>query len=194
MRIHRFLSLTDLVVFVLVAVAILLPRRPLYAVDAYKLEAEDRADLASAEAAVMAHPDDGIAVSKLTTALMRAGQLDWAVEASRDGALVATAETRWRALLAESEAYAQRGKIEEALDAAQRALDDGKQPTSRCPDYELLKLELWVRYLEAGLKSGIDPIRDPVGFRQAADSAMNWVDIGAQTPGSPGAGSSSAPR
>ena len=36
-------------------------------------------------------------------------------------------------------------------------------------------------------------LKDPNGFREEADGAMNWVDIGPQAPGIPGAGSSSAP-
>ena len=76
MRIHRFLTLTDLVVFVVVAVAIFLPKRPLYAVDTYRLDVDARADLASAEAIAFARPDDGAAAADHARMLARAGQTD----------------------------------------------------------------------------------------------------------------------
>jgi hypothetical protein len=180
-------------VAVVVLVAIFLPKRPLYALDAYKLDADDRADLAADEAAAMAHPDDGAAAAELAQAMKRAGQLDWAVEAGRDGAARATDPTRWRAEFAESEGLATRGEIREALGVATDARTSCEGAGTACPAYEQLKLDLWVRYLDAGLQSGIDPLKDPNGFREAADGAMNWVDIGPQAPGIPGAGSPSAP-
>src|SRR5262245_3892016 len=79
-RIHRFLSLTDLVVLVVVAVAIFLPKRPHYALDAYKLDVDERADLSATEASVFAHPDDGGASAKLSRGMVRAGMLDWGIE------------------------------------------------------------------------------------------------------------------
>ena len=189
MRIHRFLSLTDLCVAVVVLVAIFLPKRPLYALDAYTLDAADRADLSAAEATAMLHPDDGVATAELSRRLMRAGQLDWGIEAAREGAARATEPTRWKALFASSEALATRGKIEDALAVANDATEACKAAASACPDWEMLKLDLWTRYLDAGLRSGIDPLKDPAGFREAADKGQNWVDIGAQTPGGLGGGS-----
>ena len=97
MRIHRFLSLTDLVVGVVVLVALFLPRRPLYALDAYKLEPEARADLGAAEARWMLHPESALAAQAFSRQLVEAGQIDWAVEVPRDTAAVAAPDERWRA-------------------------------------------------------------------------------------------------
>jgi hypothetical protein len=193
-RIHRFLSLTDLVVLLVVAVAIFLPKRPQFATSAYKLDVDERADLAATEASAYARPDDGEAAARLSRRMVSAGMIDWGIEAGRAGAAKATKATRWDALLAASEALATRGKIEEAVALAKEARDACLPgPVTTCPEWQPVKLDLWVGYLEAGLASGIDPLRDPAGFRQAADGAMNWVDIEGLSPGGV-SGSGSAPR
>ncbi|MCA9675253.1 MAG: hypothetical protein KC464_09480, partial [Myxococcales bacterium] len=177
MRIHRFLSLTDLVVGVVVLVALFLPRRPLYALDAYKLEPEARADLGAAEARWMLHPESALAAQAFSRQLVEAGQIDWAVEVPRDTAAVAAPDERWRAALSVSEAYIERVQVEPALDWAQQAEAGCKEAGARCPSWELLKLELYLRYLKAGVKSGIDPRRDPDGFQRAAGDALHTIDI-----------------
>jgi hypothetical protein len=186
MRIHRFLSLTDLVVVTVVAVAIFLPKRPIYAVDAYKLEHDARADLAAAEASAMARPTDGFAAYELARRLARAQQLDWAVEAGAETAARATEASAWRAQLAVAEARADRIEVQLAFEAAEDALamcvaaGDGA-----CPAWERLKIELFRNYLEAGLKSGINPRTHPKSFKKAASETMHMVDIDGLTPGIP---------
>lgn len=183
MRIHRFLSLTDLIVALLVAIVVFLPKRPLEATDAYRLDPDARADLAAAEATALAHPDDGGAASAFATKLAEAGQMDWAVETARDGAAVATPGTRWKALLALSDVYGKRIQVDDSYDAAKQALGACTDAPGDCPDWEKLKLELYMGYLEAGMKSGIDPRKDPAGFRKAADGAMDLIDVHGTTPG-----------
>lgn len=186
MRIHRFLSLTDLVVVTLVAVAIFLPKRPIYAVDAYKLDHDARADLAAAEALVITRPADGFAAYELARRLARAKQLDWAVEAGRDGAERATDATEWRAQLAVAEARADRIEVQLAFEAADVALEScvtAGEPA--CPAWERLKIELFRNYLEAGLRSGINPRTHPQSFKKAAGETMHMIDIHGVTPGIP---------
>jgi hypothetical protein len=186
MRIHRFLSLTDLVVLTVVAVAIFLPKRPIYAVDAYKLDADARADLGAAEAAAMAKPADGFAAYELARRLARAKQLDWAVETGAETAARATDGSKWRALLAVAEARADRIDVQLAFEAAEEALDAciaAGEPA--CPAWERLKIELFRNYLDAGLKSGINPRTHPQSFKKAAGETMHMVDIDGVTPGIP---------
>lgn len=185
MRIHRFLSLTDLVVLVVVAVALFLPRRPLEVVDAYTIEPELRADLGAAEARAVLHPDDPMVAAEATRQLVRGGQLDWAVERSRDAAALAAPAHRWRALLAVSEAYIDRVQVTQAHEWAQQAVAACKADGAVCPAWELLKLELYERYLGAGVRSGINPRNDPDGFEEAAGAALHTVDIRGTIPGAP---------
>lgn len=186
MRIHRFLSLTDLVVATVVAVAIFLPKRPIHAVDAYKLEADARADLAAAEALAMARPTDGFAAYELARRLARSGQLDWAVEVGREAAARATEDTAWRARLAAAEAHADRVEVQLALETTEDALAAcvAAGPDA-CPAWERLKIELFRNYLDAGLRSGIDPRTHPQSFKKAAGKTMHMVDIDGVTPGIP---------
>jgi hypothetical protein len=185
MRIHRFLSLTDLVVALVVAVAIFLPKRPIYAVDAYKIEGAERAALAAVEARALAHPDDGAASADLSRRMSRAGMMDWAVEAGVEGAARASQATRWRAQLAAAEAYADRIQVQDAYDGAKQALADCADSGGACPDWEQIKIELYLRYLEAGVQSGIDPRKHPREFRDEANKALPTLDIRGLKPGVP---------
>jgi hypothetical protein len=107
-RINRHLNLLDLVVVIVTAVAIFLPPRETYALDAAKGTDADRRALAAAEARTRAHPEDGAHAQELARALTAAGHLDWAVEAAAEASTAAGPATRWRALLATSVAYAER--------------------------------------------------------------------------------------
>jgi len=185
MRIHRLLSLTDLVVVVVAAVAMFLPKRPIYAADPYRVTPEQRAALAASEARALARPDDGAAAADLSRRLSRAGMLDWAVEAGVEGAARATPPTRWQAQLAAAEAYGDRIEVQNAFDAAEQALGDCRAAIEACPDWEALKIELYMRYLEAGLQSGIDPRKQPREFRDKANQALPTLDIRGLTPGVP---------
>ena len=39
-------------------------------------------------------------------------------------------------------------------------------------------MQLYQQHLEAGVKSGIDPHRDPHGFRRAGESALRQIHLG----------------
>src|SRR5688572_22126113 len=94
---------------IVVPVALFLPARSTYALDAAKGTEGDRIGLATAEAVALAHPDDGFAAAELGRRLTAAGHLDWAVEATAELAeRAAKSPTRWNALLATSVAYAER--------------------------------------------------------------------------------------
>jgi hypothetical protein len=189
MRIHRFLSLTDLVVLLVVAVAIFLPRRTVQVVDPYDLDPEPRADLAAAEAVAMAHPDDGAATAAYSRKLAEADVLDWSVEVARDGMDRATPGTKWRDALAVSEVYGKRLDVQSSLDWAQHAQDACKSAGDACPGWEALELGLYISYLQGGLDSGVDVRKEPARFRQEADKRMGMDLIDQQ-----GAGSASAPH
>lgn len=186
MRIHRFLSLTDLVVAGVVAVALFLPKRPLYAVDAYELESVERAELAAAEARTLLHPDDGAAAAELADRLSRARHYDWAVEAADEGATRASPTTAWWALRSAAYAYADRIDIQPAFTRAEQALQacvalrsnlTECKDTDPCPCWAETTGQFYRDYLDAGLRSGIDPRRDPIKFRDAADQGVRSIGI-----------------
>lgn len=189
MRIHRFLSLTDLVVTGVVLVAIFMPKRPLYAVDTYKLEEVERAELAAAEARTLLHPEDGLAAADLADQLSRAEVLDWAVEAADEGAIRAHKESAWWAMRAAAYAYADRIDVQPAFDRADASLQacrtlratlpDPSQclDSDPCPCWAETTGSFYRDYLEAGLKSGIDPRKEPLKFRAAADSGVRAIGL-----------------
>lgn len=186
MRIHRFLSLTDVVVAGVVAVAMFLPKRPLYAVDAYKVDAVQRAELAAAEARTLLHPDDGLAAAELADQLSRADQLDWAVEAADEGARRASPTSAWWAMRSAAYAYADRIDVQPAFDRADAALEACRalrveltdcKDTDPCPCWAETTGEFYRDYLSAGLRSGIDPRREPLKFRAAADQGVRSIGL-----------------
>ena len=90
----------------------------------------------------------------------------------------------WRALLATSQAYGDRIDAAEAHAWAEQALAACRTSKASCPSWEELKIELYGKYLDAGVKSGIDPREDPRGFRKAADTALRAIDVsGLDAPG-----------
>src|SRR5688572_8963418 len=106
-QITRLVSLTDLVVMIVVAVALFLPPRPVTADAVARLDPDTQLALAFAEARARAHPDDGAAVADLSRRLGEAGQLDWAVQVAAAAANAgADSPTRWRAEVAVSVAHA----------------------------------------------------------------------------------------
>jgi hypothetical protein len=176
-QIHRLLSLTDLVVLVVVAVVLFLPAREVIATPVAKLDPETRVALAFAEARARAHPDDGKAVADVARRLGDAGEYDWAVQAAVVGADRAqTSPTRWRALLAASIAHADRLEVKEALELANHTLGECNEVgEGACPSYEEVRVEIYQRHLDAGVKSGIDPKKDPKGFREKGEAALRQV-------------------
>lgn len=186
MRIHRFLSLTDLVVTGVVLVALFLPKRPLYALDAYKLDDIERAELSAAEARTLLRPDDGLAAAELADQLARAEILDWAVEAADEGSARASQTSAWWSMRSAAYAYADRIDVQPAFDRADAALEACRvlrsgltecKDTDPCPCWAETTGQFYRDYLEAGLRSGIDPRRNPIQFRTAADQGIRSIGL-----------------
>ncbi len=198
MHLPRFVGLIDLGVATVVLVTIVLPAREMYASAAYKGSDADRFGLALAEARTIAHPDDGMAVDELSRRLGVANFKDWAIEAGlRGSAHAAQSPTEWRALLATSVAYVDRLDVIPGLDYANRALAACEAHQQTCPTWEQIRMKLYQQHLDAGVKSGIDPRKDPKGFRRAGEGALRSIRIGGEPTGSApsapaGSGSGSA--
>ena len=184
MKLPRFVGLVDLGIAVVVLVAVLLPAREMYASAVIKGDDASQFAIALAEARSMARPGDGQAVEDLERRLSDANQKDWAIETSVHASdLAKDSPTRWRALLAASVAYIDRLDVVPALDYANRALsachssqDSGD--AAACPSWEEIRMTLYQKHLDAGVKSGIDPRRDPNGFRKAGESALLQIHLG----------------
>jgi hypothetical protein len=177
-RLTRLVGFIDLGIAAVVLVMIVLPPREMYAQSALKGSAEEQWKLAQAEARVMAHRTDTTVIADYSRRLTNAGFRDWSVEnAVRGEQRTQGSPQHWRALLAASVAYTDRMDVEPALDYANKTLGqcDGKSP--ECPTWERTRVELYQRYLDAGYKSGINPWRDPIGFRKAGDAAMRTIRI-----------------
>jgi hypothetical protein len=178
MQLPRFIGVVDLAVATVVAVAIFLPAREMYAAAAQKGSDTDRFELALAEARSIAHPEDGNAVSEVSRRLDEAGFKDWAIESAVHGsAAAAKSPTAWRALLAASVAYVDRLDAVPALEYANRALASCQATAQSCPSWEEIRMQLYQQHLDAGVKSGIDPHKDPRGFRRAAEAALRTIHI-----------------
>ncbi len=181
MSVRRYVSIVDVVVAVVVAVAIFLPARPLEGVSAAKGDDDARFSLAGAEARVRARPDDGAAAEELSRRLVEAGELDFAVEAPANIAaarVMRGSPTRWRAQLATAKAYAELREVRPALDWADEALAGCHAADAACPAWEEVRIDIYTRHLEAGIESGIDPKVDPDGFRRAGEKALHMVHVG----------------
>jgi hypothetical protein len=193
MALPRFVSLVDFAVLAVVAVAIFLPAREMYAQSAIK---GDELGVALAEARVLASPSDGKAIEDFTRELGEAGLKDWAVEAAvRMSDRAKDSPTRWRALIAASVAFVEKLDVVPALDYANRALaaceaTREKGDAAACPSWEEIRMRLYQQHLDAGVKSGIDPRVDPKGFRAAGEAALRHIRI---APSRPAQGSNTAP-
>lgn len=196
MALPRFMSLVDFAVLAVIAVAIFLPAREMYAQNAIK---GDEFAVALAEARTMASPSDGRAIEDFTRKLGEAGLKDWAIEASvRMSDRAKDSPTRWRALIAASVAYIEKLDAVNALDYANRALaacesTREKGDSAACPSWEEIRMRLYQQNLDAGVKAGIDPKVDAAGFRKAGETAVRSIRIGKPVPPPPPAqGSGSA--
>jgi hypothetical protein len=196
MALPRF-SLVDFAVLAVVAVAIFLPAREMYAQHAVK---GDEFGVALAEARVMASPGDGNAIEDFTRKLGEAGLKDWAVEtAVRMSERAKDSPTRWRALIAASVAFVEKLDVVPALDYANRALaaceaTREKGDAAACPSWEEIRMRLYQQHLDAGVTSGIDPRVDPKGFRAAGEAALRHIRIvPSRLPSAPVQGSNTAP-
>jgi hypothetical protein len=176
-QLTRYLSLVDITVAGVVAVAVFLPPRPVEAVPAADVSDEARWSLAAAEARWLAHGDDGAAAAELSRRLREARHIDWAVEVPLETAASPHARDRWRALVAASAAYDERLDVEKALELAQQALALCAEPANGCPAWEAVRVQFYAQQLEAGVKSGIDPRQDPKGFRRASGQALRPIRV-----------------
>jgi hypothetical protein len=195
MAVPRFLGLIDLVVVVMVAIAIFLPAREMYARNAFR---GDDFAIGLAEARTMARPTDGVAIEDFARKLGETDMKDWAIESSvRLADRAKDSPTRWRALIAASDAYVQKVDVVPALDYANRALAACEASREACPSWEEVRMRLYQQHLEAGVKSGIDPHIDPKGFRAAGDKALRYFRVGtshgAALPAASGSAGSAVP-
>ena len=94
----RLFSLVDVGVITVVAVAIFLPSREMWAGNVIKGDETKQFAVALAEARTMARPGDGLAAEELAKHLGEAGLKDWAVEASvKASERGKDSPTRWHA-------------------------------------------------------------------------------------------------
>jgi hypothetical protein len=195
MAMPRLFSLVDVGVITVVAVAIFLPSREMYAGNAIKGDADKQFAVALAEARTMARPSDGLAAEALAKHLGEAGLKDWAVEASvKASDRGKDSPTRWRALIAASVAYIEKLEVVSALEYANLALAAcevarEKGDAGACPSWEEIRMRLYQQHLDAGVKSKIDPRLDPAGFRRAGETALRHIYIGTPHDRSVGGGS-----
>ena len=180
MELKRLVSLVDLVVAAIVVFVIFLPPRPVKAKAAATGDADARLGLAFAQARVQARPDDGALVADLSRRLGEVGFADWAVQDAAAGAVrMADSPARWRPLLATAIAHADRLEAKDALEYANQALLlCAHAGDAVCPPIEAVRLELYQRHLDAGVKSGIDPRKNPEKFREAGQAALRTVRTG----------------
>jgi hypothetical protein len=185
MKVPSFIGLVDVIVAIVVVFAVVLPPREMHAEAPSKGTEAARFALALAEARTLAHPGDGALIDDLSHQLGGAGFKDWAVEAAQRGTARAQAErspSTWRAMLATSVAYVDRLDVVPALAYANDALTActavQQGGGGACPTWEEVRMRAYQQHLDAGVKSGIDPHRDPLGFRAAGERGLRTVRIG----------------
>ncbi|HWO23537.1 MAG TPA: hypothetical protein VNO30_32575 [Kofleriaceae bacterium] len=180
MKLPRFIGLVDLAVIVSLAIAIpiLSSPRPMQASDAVKGTDAERFALAHAEAQAIANPTSGAKIAELAERVGEAGFKDWAIETAVGGAERGKgAPDRWRALSAASVAYVDRLDVRPALQYIDMALSVCESSREACPSWEQLRMDFYRQHLAAGIESGIDPRKDPVGFRNAGEKALRPVRL-----------------
>ena len=185
MKLPRFLGVVDLAV--LVSLAIALPiwssPPPMQATDAIKGTEAERFGVALAEARVLAEPASGVRIAELSEQVGNSGHLDWAIATAVTGAERARqSPDRWRALSAASVAYVDRLDVHPALQHIDLAIAYCYRHREACPDWERIRMDLYRQNLDAGVKSGIDPRKDPVGFRKAGESGFRSVRLSPARP------------
>lgn len=183
MQLRRLVGFVDVGIAAVVAVLIVLPSRPMYSRPVFKGDADVHFAVALAEARTIAKPNDGDAVAELTRKLDEVDQKDWAIEEAVRGSERAKASpSLWRALLAASGAFVDRLDVVPGLDYANRALAAcrtlrEKGDAAGCASWEEVRLALYQQSLAAGVQSGVDPRRDPRGFRNAEDRGMLQIHL-----------------
>lgn len=191
MRFVRYVSLVDVVVLVMALFILWLPPRQQHVVWAANADSE-RYALALAEARVQddqGRPErDGMLTAELVRRLSKVGFQDWAVEAGvRGAAALDKSLSQWRVLLATSVAHLDRLEATPALEYAKRALAACAAARDRdarvCPAWEEVRMDVYTQHLAAGVASGIDPRKDPNGFRRAGEAALRTIRVRDQAPG-----------
>ena len=183
MQLKRMFSLVDLGIATVIVVAVCLPPREMFAASAFKGDDTKQFAIAYSEARTMAHPDDGGAIEEVSRRLGEAGFNDWAIDNAILGSeRTKQSPTRWHALLAASVGFVNRRDAVPALDYANRALAACESAQEQgnmtaCPSFEQVRMLLYEQHLAAGVKSGIDPKRDPAGFRKAGESALRTIRL-----------------
>jgi hypothetical protein len=176
-------GLLDLAILTILLVMVVLPPREMFASAALKGDDHAQFAVALAEARTMAHANDGTYAADLARRLGDANQKDWAIEVSVAGAKQAKGTpSEWRALLAASIAYVDKLDVVAALDYANRALTTCQAQQGGCPSWEEVRMKLYHQHLDAGVKSGIDPRRDPKGFRAAGEGAVRTIRLNTKSP------------
>jgi hypothetical protein len=180
MQLRRFVGLVDLGVLTILIAAVVFPPREMLAESAVKGSTDDRFALALAEARSIAHPDDPRAVENFAHRLGEVGLKDWAIEAGVDGANRTTASPiYWRAALAASVAYIERLEPRPSLDWVKKAWAScEKVGEAACPTWEKTRMEIYKDHLTAGVEAGVDPRRDPAGFRRVGEGKIRSSRIG----------------
>ena len=181
MKLPRSIGLVDLAVITVLIVMVVLPPREMYASPAQKGDDAAQFALALSEARTIADPTDGNKLGDFSRRLGDANYKAWAIEASVDGAAHAKGSpTEWKALLAASVAYVDKLEVKAALDYATLALASCRALQGGCPSWEEVRMTLYQEHLDAGVKSGVDPKRDPKGFRAAGENAVRSIRLNTQ--------------
>jgi hypothetical protein len=184
MKLPPLLGFVDLGVITVVVVFAVLPPREMIAAPVVKGDETVQFAVALAEARAIARPDDGLAVSDLGRKLGDAKLKDWAIELTVHAAKhMSGTPTAWRGQLAASVAYIDRLDVRPGLEQANAALESCHASPDTCPSWEEIRLSLYQDHLDAGVKSGIDPHRDPVGFRRAGEAALREIHLGRRRDG-----------
>jgi hypothetical protein len=188
MQLPRFVGLVDLGIATVIAVLVVLPAREMYGSPVIKGDDATQFGVALAEARTLAWPGDGKAVEDFTRKLDEANQKDWAIDASVAASDRAKqSPTRWRALLAASTAFVDHLDVVAGLDYANRAINaceasraanvGANEDVAACPTWEQVRMNLYQQSLDAGVKSGIDPRKDPAGFRKASQMPLLQIHL-----------------
>jgi hypothetical protein len=175
MSVFRLISIVDLGVAGVIAVALFLPARVMIASNPSRSRsAAHDEQMGLLEARSIAHPEDGAIAAAASQALSTAGYRDWAVELPvAVSKLAMQSPSRWQALRAASIAHLDRFEAGPALEYAQYAVAacDIAGPEG-CPSWDQTRLELFAKHLEAGVRSGINPKKDPAGFNAAGGAGV----------------------
>jgi hypothetical protein len=179
MKFVRLISVIDIAVLGVAAVAIGLPPRTMQAAQASRLKGDDEVRAALQEARAIAHPTDGKAVEQASQLMSDGGYRDWAVEMPRAfSERYKDSPVRWQALRAVSVAYLDRFQMTMALDYANRALAACESAgVEACPAWDSIRMDLFAKHLDAGIKSGINPHKDPEGFAKAAGDSVRHIRL-----------------